>query len=367
MSIKKIILCILALLLVMAALGIGAYFYIQKQVLLPLDLNGAEKIFAVENGENIGSIASNLEKDKLIKNSFYFKFYFWQNKGADKIKAGKYLLAPKMAIGDIAEVLTQGKMMPEGVWVTIPEGLTIKEIDEKFAQSGLVKKGAIINYKFDSLKNKEGKDILDLLLGISADDPASYDFLKDKPEKAGLEGFLFPDSYRFREGAAADVIIVKMLDNFNKKLDNDLRQAINDRRQAFKNGNPLTIFEAITMASIIQKEVRTPEDMKMVAGIFYNRLNTGMKLEADSTLNFITDSHRDRATYEDLRIDSLYNTYKYAGLPPGPISNPGLEAIKAAVYPAKTDYFYFLTASGGQVIYSKTYAEHLKNIAKWLN
>lgn len=367
MFIKKIILYILALLFIIAGSGIGAYFYIQKQVLLPLDLSGGEKIFTVKNGENIGSIAANLEKDKLIKNSFYFKFYFWQNKGADKIKAGKYLLSSKMTIGDIARIIMQGKVMPEGVWVTIPEGLTLKDIDEKFAQSGLTKRGEIMNYKFDFSQTKKEKDIISSLLGVAADDSASYDFLKDKPEKASLEGFLFPDTYRFREGATTDEIVAKMLDNFNKKLDNDLRKAISDRRQAFKKDSILTTFEIITLASIIQREVRSPEDMKIVAGIFYNRLNVGMKLEADSTLNFITDGHRDRATYEDLKIDSLYNTYKYGGLPPGPISNPGLDAIKAAIYPAETEYFYFLTASGGQVIYSKTYGEHLKNIAKWLN
>ena len=120
-----------------------------------------------------------------------------------------------------------------------------------------------------------------------------------------------------------------------------------------------TINEIITMASIIEKEVPHAEDMKKIAGIFYQRLNIGMAMQSDATINFITGKGTTRPSAEDLQVASPYNTYKYRDLPPGPISNPGLAAIEAAIYPEKNDFLYFLTTPEGQVIYSRTYAEHL--------
>ncbi len=368
MNVKKIIFFIVVLLIATAVLLAGAYFYIEKQILIPADANGGEKLLVIKERESVNDIAMDLQEKKLIKNAFYFKFHLWRNKASNNIKAGQYLLKASMNIPEILKQITEGKIMPEGIWITLQEGLTLKEVDEKFSEAGLIKKGEILNYKIkktDAEKSPE-KDILDLILNAKQNNPISYEFFKDKPEKAGLEGYLFPDTYRFRQNAPVEEIIGKMLENFDKKLDQELRSAIYVQNPLFKNNERLTIFEVIVLASIVQKEVQTFEDMKIAAGIFYNRLNIGMKLEADSTLNYITDSHRDRASYDDLKIDSPYNTYKYAGLPPGPISNPGLEAIKAAIYPAKTDYFYFLTASGGKVIYGKTYEEHLKNKVKWL-
>lgn len=368
MDAKKIIFFAIAFFIIFNALFVGVYFYIQTQISVPMDSNGNERSIIIKTGEGVEAIAQDLENEGLIKDAFYFKFYLWQKRDANKIQAGKYLLNSKMTIPEIVESIIKGDVLSEGVWVVIPEGFTNEEIDERFAAAGLIKPREIIDYKignFDDNKKAE-KDSLYYLLNSMANGLSSYEFLQDKPACSDLQGYLFPDTYRFKENASIDEIVVKMLANFDKKVDSGLRSDIKKQLQPFKDGKQMTIFEIITLASIIQKEVRTPKDMKLVAGVFYNRLNKGMPLEADSTLNFITGSHRDRATYGDLKIDSPYNTYKYKGLPPGPISNPGLDAIKAAIYPEFTDYFYFLTADE-KVIYSQTYEEHLRNKAKWLN
>jgi UPF0755 protein len=150
-----------------------------------------------------------------------------------------------------------------------------------------------------------------------------------------------------------------MLDNFDKKLTQDLRDEIARQKK--------TIFEIVTMASILEKEVQTDEDRAMVADIFWRRLKAGMPLQADSTINYITGKSDSRANLTDIQIDSPYNTYKYPGLPVGPIGNPGLSAIKAAIYPKANGYWYFLTTDDGKVIYAKSFDEHKANKAKYLN
>jgi len=183
-----------------------------------------------------------------------------------------------------------------------------------------------------------------------------YLVLVDKEKR---EGFLFPDTYRIYKNSSAEDIIKKMLDNFDAKLAPDLRLAINSQGK--------TIFDVITMASIIQNEVKNLDDMKVVSGIFWNRIKIGQALGSDATLTYVLGVKKDRHSLEETNLDSPYNTYKYKGLPPGPISNPGINSIVAAIYPTDTDYNYFLTDSNsGQTIFSKTFDEHIKNKAKYL-
>jgi UPF0755 protein len=179
------------------------------------------------------------------------------------------------------------------------------------------------------------------------------------PPGATLEGFLFPDTYRIFRDAGAERIIEKMLDNFGDKLTSQMREDIKKQER--------TIYETIIMASIIEKEVRTPEDMQIVSGIFWDRIKNGQALESCATLAYILGVNKAQYSEEDTKIDSLYNTYKYRGLPPSPISNPGLNAIKAAIYPKYTEYNYFLSRPDtGETVFSRTYAEHLENKRKYL-
>ena len=194
---------------------------------------------------------------------------------------------------------------------------------------------------------------------------AQFSFLQDRPPAADLEGYLFPDTYRIYASSSVDEIITRMLSNFDEKLTPQMRADIKSQDQ--------TIYNIITMASIVEKEApidyrrQDNQDAKIIAGIFWNRLKNGQALESDATLSYILNDNESQHSGESLTVDSPYNTYKYRGLPPGPISNPGLLAIAAAIYPTASPYNYFLTTPGkNQVIYARTYAEHLQNKAKYL-
>ncbi len=207
-------------------------------------------------------------------------------------------------------------------------------------------------------------------------DSTSYPLLNSKPKDADLEGFLFPDTYRVAKYAAestitiADAVIKKMLDNFSAKFTPQM--AAEARSRGYN------VFQIVTLASIVEKEtgrnaVTDAEkasllsERKIVAGIFYNRLAAGMPLQSDATVNYVTGKNAPQASLNDIATDSPYNTYKYAGLPPGPICNPSLSSLEAALEPTQTDYLYFLTRPDtGQAVYAKTYQEHLANKRKYL-
>ncbi|MDO8261489.1 MAG: endolytic transglycosylase MltG, partial [Candidatus Magasanikbacteria bacterium] len=196
-------------------------------------------------------------------------------------------------------------------------------------------------------------------LAKPTDYSADYAFLADKPSYRGLEGFLFPDTYRIFVDATADEVIRKMLNNFDAKLTPEMRAEIE------KQGK--TVYEIVTMASIVQKEVRNEKDMKIVSGIFWNRIKNGQALESCATLAYVLGENKKQYTYEDTRVESPYNCYINRGLPPGPIANPGIKAIEAAIYPEDTNYNYFLSSfETGETIYSRTFEEHVRNKEKYL-
>lgn len=328
----------------MLAIGIESYFYIQEIINVPLNSNGiAKNEFEIESGEKVKQIAANLEQENFIRGKDYFEFYVWQKKLSNKLQAGSYDLSPSMSIPQIVNLFVGGKIKNKEIRITIPEGFSNKEIDRILAEKGLIEKEEFIDF------DKNEANLL----------KPEYEFLLDKPASTGLQGYYFPDTYKYYFNSSAEMIARKMLDNFNSKLSLDLREEIKKQNKS--------IFETITLASIVEKEAKFPGDLKKVASVFQNRLKIGKPLESDATINYITGSGRARSTYEDLKIDSPYNTYKYPGLPPAPISNPGIEAIKAVVYSEKTDYFYFLTTKEEKAIFSKTYEEHLKNKSKYLD
>ncbi len=198
-----------------------------------------------------------------------------------------------------------------------------------------------------------------------ADWSERFSFLKDKPGYYGLEGYLFPDTYRIYATSTVETVVNKMLLNFDKKLTPQMRADIKAQGK--------TIYEIVTMASIIEKEApldygrQDNHDARIISGIFWRRLKIGQALQSDATLSYIFDDNEPSHSRQDLEVDSPYNTYRYRGLPPGPICNPGLLAIEAAIYPLASDYNYFLTPQGKDtVIYAKTYEEHLRNKYKYL-
>lgn len=343
MSLRKVLSMIAFFLFMVIIIITGAYYYVAAQTEKPVEKIGFYKDFIISPGESATQTGENLASEGLINNSLYFKFYLWKTGLKGLIKAGEYNLSSAMNIPDIVYIITKGKIVDREVSVLIPEGLTSAEIEKILVDKELIKKG----------------DLAEVVQEKNLDRYFKYDFLLDSPKDANLEGYLFPDTYNFYKKTTSEEILQKILNNFDKKVDSQMRAEISRQGKM--------IFEVITLASIVQAEANGSDDMKIIAGIFTNRLKMGKALEADSTINFITGKKMPQALYSDLENSSPYNTYKNIGLPPGPIGNPGLDAIKAAIWPKKTDYLYFLHAPDGKAYYGKTYEEHLKNRAKYLN
>lgn len=319
-----------------------AYFFIQRQIRMPYNAQNAEKNFIINEGESSKIIAKRLEKENFIGDDFYFLFYLWQKKSFGSLQAGEYALNLNMAIPEITEIFTNGRVKQDWVWVTIPEGFNLKKIDARLAENNLIKKGELINFNLSLTARDKGFIIFDFDMEVK-----------------NLEGFLFPDTYRFKRDASLDEIINKMLENFEQKIDLSVREKI--------KGQNRNIYDVLIMASILEKEVKSDEDRKIVAGIFWDRIKRGQPLESCATIAYILGIDKWRYSYEDTRVQSPYNTYLNKGLPPTPINNPGLSTISAAIYPVDTDYNYFLTDPETEnTIFSKTFEEHNKNKRKYL-
>lgn len=273
--------------------------------------------------------------------NWYWDFYLRLFKYDTRLKSGEYeLTQDSMSRVELIQVLLAGPDKKRTQTLTFIEGWR----NEDYV-SYLEEQDIRLNKEVEKTKVSDVR--------------AKYEFLSDAPNGSDLQGFLYPDTYEFYTDATEEEILYKLLDTFGQKITKEMRDDIK------KSGRNL--YDVIILASIIEKEVRTLESKRNVSGIFYNRLDINMALQSDATVNYITQSGRDRSTLEDLKIDSPYNTYKYRGLPPGPIANPGYDSIYAAIYPYETDYVYFLTTQEGDIYYAKTFEQHVRNKNKYLN
>jgi UPF0755 protein len=282
-------------------------------------------VFAIRKGDGVKTIASKLSQQGLIRSSTAF-FIFVKLQGIERdLQAGDYRLTKSMSTSDIARELTHGIL---DVWVTTLEGWRVEEIATKLA-----------------------KDL---------DIPES-EFLK-----VAREGYMFPDTYLIPRDASASGIADIFEENFNKKITSQMRA------DSKKTG--LTFDELVVMASIVEKEGKTQEDRPVIAGILYNRLKEDMPLQVDATLQYILGYDSLGKTWwrkgiadSDKKISSPYNTYKYIGLPPGPIANPGIGALMAVIYPKESQYMYYIHDEKGLPHYAKTLEEHTQNVSTYLH
>jgi UPF0755 protein len=335
------------------ALSVWAYFSYDAAVNKPLDRKAGNEVFRVEKGQAVGKVSWNLKDQGLIRSDVLFRLYAYWSGNEKNVQAGAYELSASMSAKEIMAKLASGQAIDEEVEVTAIEGWTRRDLAKKVVEWGMGDEQSFYFLVGEPMKEcrQDSPEVKDYA--------ARFDFLADKPACRGLEGYLFPDTYRLYKNSSANDLVLKMLQNFDVKLSPQIRADIQ------KQGK--TIYEIVTMASVIQKEVTSEADMKTVSGIFWNRIKSGQGLESCATLAYILGVNKPIYSLEDTQIDSPYNTYRYRGLPPAPISNPGLQAIIAAVYPADTDYVFFLSRSdNGQTVFSKTYEEHLANKNKYL-
>jgi UPF0755 protein len=305
------------------------------QIYLPLSNNSQESEFFIKKGQSVSTIANNLKENGLIRNTTLFKGYIWLIGDSLKLQSGRYLLNEALSLKDIINKFVIGDT--SGLEITIVEGWDVKDITDYLNKLNICSK----------------EEFLEAMNDFSSSD---YPILNDKPTKTDLEGYIFPDTYKLGDDFSAQVIIQKTLSNLDKKIAQDLKDEIIKQKKS--------IFEILIMASLIEKEVITKTDKAIVSGILWKRLGSGMPLQVDATINYL--SGRQGILHEDLAIDSPYNTYKYAGLPPGPICNPGLDSIVAAIYPQNSTYWYYLSKPDKTTVFSKTLGEHNIARAKYL-
>ncbi|RPI13100.1 MAG: endolytic transglycosylase MltG [Ignavibacteriae bacterium] len=296
-----------------------------------------EAVVKINRGQGLSSVARELEKEGVIYNRYVFiaagRLFGYQ----ENIIPGEYRFGNGLTNIDILKMITD-PFLTRNVTLTIPEGLNIRQIGRLLSRQ----------FNLDSVKfvNEAGNDSLLSELGVEAEN---------------LEGFLFPDTYNLnisaRGGMEREIVRI-MFSEFKRKVTTVMYEEMKRRK--------LKLKDVVTMASIIEGETRFKPEKKIIAGVYYNRLKKRMKLEADPTVQYVLPGGpKRRLAYSDLKFESPYNTYLHTGLPPGPINNPGLSSILAAIYPEENNYLYFVAKGDGSHRFASTFDEHKQNIQQY--
>ena len=312
----------------------ATYLAVQFFILQPVDPAGAELVFEIEPGQRGVTIIQQLQDEGLIKNSYAFFSYSFITNRYHQMKAGRYQLSPAMTAAEILDLIIQGRSLPEVV-ITFPEGLNLEQWQEK------------IEDYFPEI------DLLSYRVGQFQDD---FNILEDAPAEDSLEGYLYPDTYYFNYQTDGELMIHRFLNNFNYQL-GDLIQTARERGE--------NIHDLVIVASLLEKEVPSA-DQPLVAGIIQKRLEIGMPLQIDATITYITGQFGERVSLIDTEIDSPYNTYRYRGLPYGPIASFGRLSLEAALNPESSDYLFYLSKPDGETVFSRTLTEHNQAKARYL-
>ncbi len=323
---------------------VGKYFFERAYEIAmkppPEERSRKEVVLTVKDGSSTREIAELLSKNELIDNVDLF-LLSTSLKGLDgKLKSGTYHFNSRMDEDEMLILMQKGAIDENTIKITIPEGFTATQIAELLESNGLCTKTEFL----DAL-NKQSYD---------------YDFVVDLPQrKMQLEGYLFPDTYYFKPEAAPEEMVSKMLYRFEEVYDKELRNDIEKQK--------LNLDDVIVMASIVEAEIKVPEERELAAAVIFNRLDEGMRLEMCSTVLYALGKKRERLSLSDLEVDSPYNTYKNTGLPEGPICSPGLSAIKAVLSPDTNDYLFFVLkdTNSGEHEFTNNYESFLQAKTKY--
>ncbi|MGM9937157.1 MAG: endolytic transglycosylase MltG [Candidatus Ornithomonoglobus sp.] len=322
----KVFVIIIAVIILAGAVGFGVILSDSNGISIGNDIT-----VTVAEGEGASVVADNLEENGIIKYPMVFRILSKVGGYDNKYQPGAITIRSGMSYNDILQQLIT--VDRDTVTVVIPEGYEARQIQQALSDAGL--------------PGAEGF--------MEALDPSLYDyrFLENIPDRTGkLEGYLFPATYKIPENYTAQEIVNLML----KSFDETFIEGYYDR--AAELG--MSVDQVITMASIVERETNEDTERAKVAGVFYNRLNSGMKLQSCATVQYILGERKPVLSIADTQIDSPYNTYVYSGLPAGPICNPGAACIAAALYPENTDAYYFCLSKSGEHIFSTTYEDHVK-------
>lgn len=339
----KVVLITLAVIVIIGVTGAGIGGYYVYSNLQPVNPESDELVqVEVPMGSSGTRIATILKENNLIKNEKIF-YYYVRYKGASGFQAGEYYLSAASSPDQIIEQLKDGRVHVESERFTIPEGLSVEQIATHLESLELV-------------------DAATFLQVVNEVDFSQFSFIEGIPDvehrKYRLEGFLFPETYDIKKGADEEEIIRVMLGQFEKELKDEWTEELQKR--------DLTFYDAVTLASIVEREAVLDEERKTIAGVFLNRMKDEWLLQSCATVQFVLGKQRDRLLFEDLEVESPYNTYINPGLPPSPIASPGRESLMAVIHPEEHSYYFFVTKKddSGAHHFSKTYEEHLRNDAQ---
>lgn len=324
----------LIVVLLLAGLGAGAWFY--RRLFQPYKgYQGADQFVAIPAGTSSRAIADTLVRAGVVRDALTFQLALRVEGAAHRLQAGEYRFEGPLTPIEVVRQLAEGRVYLRPI--TFPEGLSAREMASLFERQGFGPAAA-----FEAAARNAAL-IRDL-----------------DPEATHLEGFLFPDTYALPRSATADQLVAGMVARFKQVFDQPMRQVAASRG--------LRVREVVTLASLVEKETGRPEERALVAAVYVNRLQAGMALQCDPTVIYALeqagkyDGNLDKA---GLAFDSPYNTYRYRGLPPGPIASPGRASLVAALAPAPVDYLYLVSRNDGTHVFARTLAEHQKNVFRY--
>lgn len=346
---KAIFFALISVFLVIGGLAAGGYFFI-KSALEPVDKSDNQPVqINIPIGSSLSVIAEKLEKKGIVKSAEVFKYYV-KYKGETNLQAGEYSFTPSMTMDELISSLKTGKVIGQGeVKIAVPEGYQLTQI------------AALIG-------KETGRPASDVMK-VMNDRAFIEEMMKKYPEllteeifakniKYPLEGYLYPATYHYgNKEKPVKEIVEEML----QKTDSVLAQY-----RTSMAAKKMTTHKLLTLSSLIEEEATEKADRHKISSVFYNRLAEGMPLQTDPTVLYALGNHKKRVLYEDLKVDSPYNTYKVKGLTPGPIGNSGVSSMEAALNPEETDFLYFLASPEGDVYYAKTLAEHNRLKEKYI-
>jgi UPF0755 protein len=323
----------------------GVLFYLWNG-LRPPSASASPVQITISSGMRANKVADLLEQNGLIRSAFLFSGWLKLQGEGSRFQAGVYELTPGMTRDQIVAKLNNGDIKAAAtIRFTIPEGFTVQQIAARLAETAGVSKA-----KFLEAAGQPAK-----LTGSTW----TKTLPTDKSLRFPLEGYLFPETYEMKRGSTEADIINRMLSELDHKLDQ-----LPEDWQSTLEARGLTVHQLLTIASLVEREVVVDDERPIVASVIQNRLKKKMPLQIDATIQYLLDKQKERLVEADLQVDSPYNTYLYAGLPPGPIASPSLKSIEAALYPEPTDYLYYVTKKDGTNthLFAVTYKQHQKNI-----
>ena len=281
----------------------------------------------------LGGAGAALERAGIVRRGLAFDLYTRWHADDGKLRPGRYSLSPSMTPALIVRQLKlgPGHSPDDNVHVPVPEGFTLRQIAARLEKLGVT----------------DGTEFMQLALNADSVPVWNYGFPRTK---GSVEGYLYPDTYEFLPNTSPEKVLDTMMLNFSRRFFRPYQQQIAARG--------ITLHEIVTIASLIEREAKTTEDRPRIAGVLENRLKKGMKLEIDATVLYALGHHKQRVYFKDLLVDSPYNTYRHAGLPPGPIASPGAQSLRAALEPEKNDFFYYVARPNGSHIFTRNLQEH---------